>query len=158
MNSITRLPVFALGAESDWEDLRNAMEAAANYQLNQLGKIYPLFLFAALTEPANPDTWEPLKTLPENLLIISIERSMDNRVLNALFRAKFVCGETRKAADCPAVQVDVQRPVAEVYQQMAVAGVRSFAYPSAQADACFFFLRGGAAVKALAKELPNAHR
>ena len=48
--------------------------------------------------------------------------------------------------------------VAEVYQQMAEAGVRSFAYPSAQADACFFFLRGGAAVKALAKELPNAHR
>jgi hypothetical protein len=159
MTPINRLPVFALNSESDWDDLLNALQASVNYQLNKFGHFYPLHLFAPLTEPANADVWEPLKTLPENLLMVSMERCMDARVLNALLRAQFVCGPTPQTGDARAIPVDMERPLAEVYQQMASANLRSFAFTKKTVeDPSFFFLRGEAAVKAFAKELPNARR
>jgi len=159
MKPIATVPVFALDADSTWDDLHNALESSVRYQSSKTGKILPLMLFAPMTEPANPDTWEPLKSLPENLLMVSIERHIDERVLRALMRAKFICGETRQAVSFPSVRIDFERPVAEVYEQMANAGIRSFAHTHpGKDDPSFFFLRGETAVKAFAAELPKATR
>jgi hypothetical protein len=150
--------VFALSAESDWDDLVNAMAASANYQ-NRLGKILPLFLFAPMTEPQNPDTWEPLKTLPENLLMISIERHIDRRVVHALQQIKRLCGEIHQSGSFPIlVQIDDKQPVADVYSQMERSGIRAYARMNGGTDPSFFFLRGADAVKGFAAELPKAPR
>ena len=82
--SSNNAPVFALDETTDWDDVENAMAASAEYQSSKLGKIIPLMFFAPMTEPDNLDTWEPMKTAPENLLIASIARSADATLLKAL--------------------------------------------------------------------------
>ena len=157
MKPINKIPVFALDTDSTWDDLLNAMQSSVRFQTAARGQFFPLFFFAPMREPENPDTWEPLKTLPENLLMISIARHIDERVLKALMRAKSVCGETRQAASFPSVRLDFERPLANVYEQMAAAGIRSFVRISpGQDDPSFFFLRGAVAVKAFGVELPKA--
>ena len=112
------LPIFALDASTTWDDLQNAISGNANYQLTQLGTIIPLLLFAPLTTPDNLDAWVPMKTAPENLLIVSIARKMDDRVLQALQQADAELGGVRHAATCPTLSVDFELPVADVYAQM----------------------------------------
>ena len=156
---MSTLPVFALDADSTWADLENAMAGCAEYQSSQRGRILPILLFAPMTEPENPDAWEPMESLPENMLIISIERAMDDRIVRALQQAKAVCGETQQAAACPLVRIDFELPLANAYEQMAGAGILSYAltHPGKD-DPSFFLLRGAAAVRAFATELPKVAR
>lgn len=156
---MSTVPVFALDADSTWADLENAMAGCAEYQSSKRGKILPLLLFAPMTEPENPDAWEPMKVLPENLLMVSIERHLDARILKALQQAEAVCGETQHAATCPAVRIDFELPLADVYEQMTRAEIGSFAltYPGKD-DPSFFFLRGEAAIRAFDAELRKVTR
>ena len=147
-------PVFALDETADWDDLENAMAASAEYQSRKLGKIIPLMFFSPMTEPDNLDAWEPMTTLPENLLITSIERSADKTLFKALDKAEGYIGETHLAASCPDVSVDYDEPLAVIYEQMADAGIDSFAKPTqGQDDVSFFFLRGKEAVLAFNRAL-----
>ena len=147
-------PVFALDESTDWEDLENVMSASVEYQLSKLGKIIPLMFFAPMTEPENLDAWEPLNALPEYLFIVSIERSADATVIQALKRAEAELGVFQFAASCPAVSIDFEEPLADVYQQMAAADVAAFAHPQpGRDDPSFFFLRGSASVRAFDRAL-----
>jgi hypothetical protein len=152
-------PVFALDAEATWTDWENAMEGCVEYQSSKRGKILPLMFFAPMTEPENLDAWEPMKTSPENLLIVCIERKVDATILKALKQAEAVLGEVRHAASFQAVGINFTLPLADVYRQMTVAGI--LAYTCTQTgkdDPSFFFLRGNAAVKAFNQELRNVTR
>lgn len=150
---MTTVPIFALDTASTWYDLENAMAGSVEYQSSKRGRILPLMLFAPMTEPENPDAWEPMKGVPENLLMVSIERSMDRRILKALQWAKALCGETQHAATCPLVRIDFERPVAEVYEQMTAAGILALAHTYAgKDDPSFFFLRSEVAVRAFDAE------
>jgi hypothetical protein len=155
------VPVFALDATTTWDDMENAMNGCVEYQTSKLGKILPLMLFAPMTAPENPDAWEPMKVLPENMLIVSIERHVDASILKALKQAEAVCGEVRHAATFPAVQINFNAdlPLADAYEQMTRAEIFAFAvtYPGKD-DPSFFFLRGAATVKVFASELRNATR
>lgn len=152
-------PVFALDETTDWEDLENAMAACAEYQSRELGKIIPLMFFAPMTEPVNLDAWEPLKTMPQNLFIVSMERSADATVIKALKRAEAEVGELRLAASFPAVSIDFEEPLADVYQQMTAADIAAFALIHAGRDeASFFFLRGSTAVLAFDRALREVTR
>ncbi len=144
------VPIFALDSASTWDDMENAMAGSAEYQSSQRGKILPLMLFAPMTEPENPDAWEPMKAVPENLLMISIERSMDRRILKALDQAKGTCGELCQAGTFPIrVHTDFKGALADIYQQMAAAKIQAFAHTFSDKDApSFFFLRGEVAVRA----------
>ena len=147
-------PVFALDDTTDWDDLENVMTASAEYQSSKLGKIIPLMFFAPMTEPENLDAWEPLTTLPENLLIVSIERSADATLIKALKHAEAELGALHFAASFPAVRIDFDEPFANIYQQMAAAGIAAFANPqSGPDDPSFFFLRGSPAVRAFDRAL-----
>jgi hypothetical protein len=147
-------PVFALDETTDWEDLENAMAGCVEYQFRKLGKIIPLMFFAPMTEPVNLDAWEPLNALPENLFIVSIERSTDTTVIQALQHAEAELGVLQFAASCPAVRIDFEEPLADVYEQMAAAGVTAFANPQpGRDDPSFFFLRGSASVRAFDRAL-----
>ena len=78
--------VFALDEDFAWEDLEDAMSGCANWQSANRGKIIPLLFFAPMTPPANPDAWEPMKGMPRNLFIISIERSTDATLLKEIVK------------------------------------------------------------------------
>ena len=146
--------VFALDAGTDWEDLLNAMEACINYQSTRRGKILPLMFFAPLTEPENLDAWEPMKTVPENLLVLSLERKVDLQLLQALEQAAPVLGAISHAATCQAILLDFKLPLADVYAQMTAAGILAYTYTQTHKDdPSYFFLRGVAAVRAFDKEL-----
>jgi len=152
-------PVFALDATATWTDWENAMLGCVEYQSSQRGKILPLMFFAPLTEPENMDAWEPMKTLPENLLIVSIERKVDGTILQALNQAAGVLGEVRHAATFPPVRINFNLPLADVYRQMTVAGILAYTLTrDGKDDPSFFFLRGMAAVKAFNQELRNVTR
>jgi hypothetical protein len=152
-------PVFALDETTDWEDLENAMSASADYQARNLGKITPLMFFAPLTTPANLDAWEPMKTAPDNLLIVSIERSADKKLIKALELAKPELGELKLASSVPAVQVNYEKPLASVYQQMEAADIAAYALTFSGPDApSFFFLRGAAVVLAFDRALRQVTR
>jgi hypothetical protein len=56
------VPVFPLDPTAEWEDLMNALEASVQYQLAHGGKYGPLFAFAPMTVPGDPDKWEPVTT------------------------------------------------------------------------------------------------
>ena len=146
---MTTVPVFALAPASNWGDLENAIAGSVAYQSAKLGRILPLILFAPMMEPANPDTWEPVKSVPENLLIVSVERSMDRRILKALQWARAGCGELQHDGACARVSIDFEGLVAAVYEQMTYADICSFArvFPGKD-DPSFFFLRTEAAVRA----------
>jgi hypothetical protein len=148
------LPVFALEASSGWDDLQDAISGNANYQLTKLGTIIPLLLFAPLTTPDNLDAWVPMKTAPENLLVISLERKVDAKVLLALQQAEAELGRVRHAASFPAVSVNFELPVADVYAQMTATGILAYTLTLARPDdPSFFFLRTPAAVQAFNREL-----
>jgi hypothetical protein len=147
-------PVFALDAATTWADLENDMAACVQYQSDKLGKIIPLMLFAPLTEPENLDAWEPMKKLPENLLVVSIERKVDVTILQAIRQAEAILGAVQQAVAAPAVSINFELPLADVYRQMTVAGIPIHTHTQAHKDdPSFFFLRGSAAVKAFSKEL-----
>jgi hypothetical protein len=151
--------VFALDKSTAWEDLENAMAACVNYQSAKRGKILPLMFFAPMTEPDNLDAWEPMKQVPENLLVVSIERKVDRTILQALQQAEDVLGEIRHAASFPSVSLNYGLPLAEVYRQMADAEILAYTFTQThQDDPSFFFLRGLAAVKAFDRELRNVTR
>lgn len=147
-------PVFALDETTDWEDLENAMAASVEYQSRKMGKIIPLMFFAPMTEPENLDAWVPMKATPENLLIVSIERSTDAVIFRALDKAEGTLGEMRLAPSCPEVSVDHEEPLAVIYEQMADGGIESYAAPGSGEDApSFFFLRGKESVLAFDRAL-----
>jgi len=148
------VPVFALDADTTWADWENALAASVKYQSSKHGKILPLMFFAPLAEPENPDTWEPMTTVPENLLVCSIERKVDGIILRALKQAEPALGEIRQAASFPAISLNLNLPLADVYRQMTVAGIQAYTVTKTHPDdvSCFF-LRGNAAVRAFDKEL-----
>ena len=151
--------VFALDKSTTWADLENDMTACVNYQSAKRDKILPLMFFAPMTEPDNLDVWEPMKQVPENLLVVSIERKVDRTLLQALQQAEDVLGEIRHAASFPSININYSLPLADVYRQMA--GAEILAYTLTQThkdDASFFFLRGLAAVKAFDRELRKVTR
>jgi hypothetical protein len=152
-------PVFALDKSTSWADLENDMAACVQYQSDKRGKILPLMFFAPMTEPENLDAWEPMKTVPENLLIVSIERKVDVTILKALQQAEDILGEIRHAASFPSLSINYSLPLADVYRQMTVAGILAYTFTQAHKDdASFFFLRGNAAVRAFDRELRNVTR
>ena len=157
MKPVNTVPVFALAVESTWDDLENAMEACVAHHSRVHGRILPVMLFAPMTNPENPDTWEPMKLLPENLLIVSTERAIDKRILAVLQQAKATCGEVYHAGVFPLlVSIDFKRPLADVYEQMTRARIHAYADTSSgQNDPSFFFLRSGAVVEAFSTELPR---
>lgn len=135
------------------------MLGCVEYQSSKRGKILPLMLFAPMTEPENLDAWEPMKTLPQNLLIVSIERPVDRQLLQALKQAEAVLGETRHESSCPSVSIRFDLPLADVYAQMIAAGIRAYTITkTGKDDPSFFFLRGVDAVKAFNQELQNVTR
>jgi hypothetical protein len=138
--SAINVPVFALAADADWLDWENAFAASVNFQANHRPQILPLMLFAPLTEPANPDTWEPMTTLPDNLLACSIERTMDATLLKALAQAEPVLGEIRHTASFPAISINLALPLADVYRQMTVARIQAYTLTKTHPDdvSCFF--------------------
>ncbi len=148
------VPVFALDAATTWADLENDMAACVQYQSDKRGKIMPLMFFAPLTEPENLDAWEPMKKLPENLLVVSIERKLDVTILQAMEQTSTAMGVAGPAITAPAVSINFDLPLADVYRQMTVAGIPTHTHTQAHKDdASFFFLRGSAAVRAFSKEL-----
>jgi hypothetical protein len=155
----TPIPVFALDETTTWVDLEDAMEGSVEFQSSKRGKILPLMCFAPMTEPENLDAWEPMKVLPENLLVVSIERSWDAIILKALKRAEPTLGEVCHAATFPLVRINFELPLADVYKQMTEVGILAYTMLyEGKDDTSFFFLRSGAAVKAFDKELRNATR
>src|SRR3954468_16456997 len=108
MSSPNTLPIFALGEESTWEDLENGIAAAVEWQNAKHGRFGPLIGFAPTMEPADPDTWEPVKTGLVNVLIVSMERSADEVLLKACRRAEDGLGELKLAEAFPAVKCDYE--------------------------------------------------
>ena len=152
--SNNEMPVFALDETSEWEDLENSLAASVEYQSRVKGKFFPIFLFAPMCEPANPDAWEPLKVLPDDLLIVCIARSWDALVLKTLSHAAPVVGEVYRAASCPTVQIDFDVEIAAAYEQMEKADITAFARTqSGEDDLSFFLLRGHDAVVAFDRSL-----
>jgi hypothetical protein len=147
MTSQNNLPVFALDPFLKWNDLENAIEGCVQYQNATTGKIRPVMLFAPMTEPENPDTWQPMKVLPENLLLISIERSWDALLLKAFARARAVLGQP--AAIFPSVWSQPQALIADLYSEMTKAGMVSYKeLHDGKDDLSFFFLRGREPIQA----------
>src|SRR5438105_2815349 len=120
------VPVFALDNSANWLDFENALDASVQFQSSERGVILPLFAFAPMTEPDNLDKWEPLKILPQNLMLMSVERHIDARVLKALKRAKPILGETLHAGPAAPVRIDLELPIADVYRQMTEADITAF--------------------------------
>ena len=123
------------------------MDASVQYQSSERGVILPLFAFAPMTEPANPDKWEPMKTQAENLLVVSIERHLDAKILKALKRAERILGPALLLSPSSPVQMDHALPIADVYRQMDECGVKACYYTGAgKDDMSFFFFAGRNAV------------
>ena len=145
-----RQPIFALNALADWEDIENALEASVQYQVSHRGKFGPMFAFAPMTEPANPDRWEPLATPPQYLLVASIERKEDARLLKAFQHAESKVGALLQESPVSPVSIGEGQPIADVYDQMEEAGVTAFCrLGQHKDDASFFFLRGTDAILAV---------
>lgn len=155
----TTVPIFPLGEETTWDDIENAMAGSAEYQSSKLGRIIPLMFFAPLTEPPNPDAWEPLRTTPLNLLVISIERQTDATMREALRQAAAVLGAPEPAFGfgLPGMEMEEEGPLAAVYEQMTAADLRFHAFEqTGEDDPSFYFIRGGAAVRAFHRGLRAA--
>jgi hypothetical protein len=100
-----------------------------------------------MTEPANPDTWQPMKVLPDNLLLVSIARSWDALMLKAFARARDVLGQP--TAVFPSVWSKPQALIADIYSEMAKSGLVSYKELHADKDdLSFFFLRGRETIQA----------
>jgi hypothetical protein len=150
MKKDRRLPIFALNALADWDDIENALEASVQYQTSHRGQFGPMFAFAPMTEPANPDRWEPLATSPQNLLIASIERKEDARLLKAFQHAEKKAGALLRESPGAPVSISEGQPIGDVYDQMEEAGVTAFCrLVQHKDDVSFFFLRGTDAILAV---------
>jgi hypothetical protein len=104
-------------------------------------------LFAPMTEPENPDTWQPMKVLPENLLLVSIARSWDALMLKAFARARDVLGQP--ATVFPSVWSRPEALIADIYSAMAKSGMVSYKeLHEDKDDLSFFFLRGRETIQA----------
>lgn len=156
-------PVFALAEETTWDDVDNAMAASSEYQLSKLGRIISLFFFAPLTEPENPDAWLPMLKTALNLLIVSIERSTDATVREALRHAAADLGAPEPALGfvLPGMEIEIEDEglLAEVYERMTAADLRFHAHEqTGEDDPSFYFVRGGAAVRAFDRALRHVTR
>ena len=108
------------------------------------GSFYALFAFAPLVEPENPDTWAPLDHVPAAVLLISIERSWDAKVLQALAQMEREGVAVGHAGAAAPFAIDWATPIADVYEQMAAAGLTAFSHTGEDPDdMSFFLLRGG---------------
>jgi hypothetical protein len=151
-------PIFALAASTVWDDLLNAMEAYIQYEMTTTGQFTPLFLFAPMTEPDNPDAWEPLKTIPENCLVISISRDWDPMILEALEHEKETIGLVRNPGNT-SVCVNRTLPISDVYRQMNRVEINVYNLMGTHPDdPSFFFLRGEMTVRAFDKGLRHVTR
>ena len=99
------MAVFPLDPTAEWEDLMNALEASVQYQLAHGGKYGPLFAFAPMTVPDDPDKWEPVTTRLQNLLLVPIAREEDARLRQALKKAAPSVGELAEVAPGSAIQL-----------------------------------------------------
>ncbi len=156
-------PVFALAEETTWDDVDNAMAASAEYQSSKLGKIIPLFFFAPLTEPENPDAWQPMRKTALHLLIVSIARSTDVTVREALRHAAAELGAPQPVPGfvSPGMEIEIKDDglLADVFQRMTAADLRFHAHEqTGEDDPSFYFVRGGAAVRAFDRALREVTR
>ena len=95
-----------------------------------------------------------MKTVPDNLLIVSIERKVDLQLLQALKQAELALGTVRHALAFPAIRLNFKLPLSDVYAQMGATGILAYVLTnSGKDDPSYFFLRGKAAVRAFDKEL-----
>ena len=148
--SSSPIPIFALDVSTDWEDMENALEASVQYQTRVAGKFGPLFAFAPLTAPKNPDGWEPLETPPDFLLLVSIERSQDAFLLKTFRRSQRQVGPLLRESTASGVRIAEDQPIADVFRQMDDTAVRAFASLGLlQNDLSRFFVRGSRAILAL---------
>ncbi len=155
--SSSSIPIFALDASADWEDLENALEASVQYQTRVAGKFGPVFAFAPLTAPTNPDGWEPLATPPDFLLLASIERSRDAFLLQAFRRSERQIGPLLRESTASVVKIAWDQPIADVFRQMENSAVRAFASLGLlQNDLSRFFVRGSRAILALHAAMQGA--
>ena len=152
------VPIFALDDSADWlDDLENAMEASIQYQTRVAGKFGPVFAFAPLTTPADPDEWKPLKTAPDFLLLVSIERGRDAVLLKAFRRAENQIGPLLCQSAASGIRIDEAQPIGDVFRQMENLSVKAFASLGLlQDDLSRFFVRGSRAVLALHAALSGA--
>jgi hypothetical protein len=147
-------PIFALDASADWDDVVNAMTASVQYQTKTRGRFGPMFAFAPMTEPGNLDEWEPLQVPPKFLLVASIERNEDDRLLKAFTRAQAEIGPLLLDSPASPVQIQRDRLVADVYGQMEQAGVTAYcSIGEHEDDPSYFFLRGTDAILAVNEHL-----
>jgi hypothetical protein len=146
-------PIFPLDASADWDDVMNAMTASVRYQTETRGQFGPMFAFAPMTDPENLDEWEPLHVPPKFLLVTSIERKEDERLLKAFTGAAAEIGLLLSSPASP-VQIQQDRPVADVYRQMEEAGVTAYCSIAEHFDdPSYFFLRGTDAILAVNEHL-----
>lgn len=159
MGKSINVPVFALDEAFGWDDLEDAITGPVEYQSTHRGIVLPVMFFCPMTTPENLDAWEPMKEFPEDLFIVSIERTMDDRILRALRAAEPVIGVTALAAEFPAVKVNEDLPISDVYHQMLKANVVSFAMPLPHKDdPSFFLLQGWDAVNAFNEEFSRLEK
>jgi hypothetical protein len=152
-------PIFALDPSTDWEGVMNAMEASVQYCSDVLGGFGPLFAFAPMTEPANPDRWEPMTKAPKDLLLVSIARAEDKRLLKAFQLAEPEIGPLLHDSPTSPVRRNASLPIADVYRQMEQAGVTAYCITyEGENDASFFFVRGTDAIRKLDGQLRTVAR
>ena len=160
MNNKT-VPIFPLDPTAEWEDLTNAMEASVQYRVAHGGQFGPLFAFAPLREPDDPDKWEPVTNELQNLLLVSIARAEDARLRQALAQAGAAVGPLVEAgAPGSGIEFRIDGLIAEVFAQMEAAGVTACLARQAvrEDDVTFICVRGAAAVHALNKALGQLRR
>jgi hypothetical protein len=144
------VPIFALGVSADWDDLANALQASVQYQSRVRNAFGPLFAFAPLLEPENPDAWEPLPAWPREVLLGSIARKEDARVVKAFAQVEDHIGPLLHNSTTSAVRIDEHRLIADVYDQMDAAEVTAFCrLGSHEDDLSLFFVRGAKAIEPL---------
>ena len=144
---------------ADWDDLPNALEASIQYQQAHGGKFGPLFPFAPMTEPEDPDTWEPVLR-PQNLLLVSIDRSEDARLRKAMAELEPLLGPLVEVEPGSAIEFHETAPIADVYEQMEAAGVIACCARqcSHKDDASLFCIMGPDAIVSLNTALGKLRR
>ena len=153
------VPVFPLDPTAEWDDVPNAVEASIQYQQAHGGKFGPLFPFAPMTVPDDPDTWEPVLR-PQNLLLVSIERSEDARLRQALAELEPLLGRLVEAEPGSPIEFRQNAAIAELYEQMAAAGVIACCarQGSDADDVTFFCIMGQDAIVSLNTMLGKLRR
>ena len=139
------IPIFPLGPEAVWEDVLNAIEASVQYQSEHGGTFGPLFAFAPMTEPDDPDRWEPLAVPPLHLLLVSASRTADATMLKVFARAEPQIGALHRDSPGSRVKFAWEEQVAVLYDVMEEQEVVAYRFSTGQgADDCTFFCVRGA--------------